>query len=109
MVYADAFSLLFDWYMNKQFKAEFLPIHAYTRLRSIFFYSRLAGLSDEEIVANIEAWFSEAKIRTFLEDQSQVSKYVEINEFSAEYAKSIKKIMTAAVENPHELIGAIIA
>lgn len=54
-LYADTFQELTDYYKKNNFNEflSILPIHAYTRIRSIFFYSRLAGQSDEEIISNI--------------------------------------------------------
>ncbi len=67
-VYADGFEALADYYTEKGY-TEFLrvlPIHAYTRLRSTFFYSRLAGLSDEEITQHIMESFTGRKIADYL-------------------------------------------
>ncbi|GHU50085.1 hypothetical protein AGMMS49975_00410 [Clostridia bacterium] len=68
MVYADGFQSLADYYKTNHFKEFFdvLPIHAYTRLRSVFFYSRLAGLSDSEIAANCVSGFKERDIAKYL-------------------------------------------
>lgn len=59
-LYADTFQVLADYYNSREEYKEFrrvLPIHAYTRMKNIFFYSRLAGLSDQEIINNIsENW-----------------------------------------------------
>lgn len=54
-LYADTFQALADYYKENKFDAflSILPIHAYTRMRSIFFYSRLAGQTDEEIISTI--------------------------------------------------------
>lgn len=67
-VYADGFDALADYYTGKEY-TEFcrvLPIHAYTRLRSTYFYSRLAGLSDEEITQHIIQSFTGRKIADYL-------------------------------------------
>ena len=58
-VYADTFQSLADYYRDNNFSAflEVLPIHAFTRLRSVFFYSRLAGLSEDAIIESIRTGF----------------------------------------------------
>ena len=105
-VYASMFSFLTDWYIEKGFKAEFMPIYAYTRLRSIFFYSRIAGMADENIVELIDEGFTGTALLEHLYDTSQVDGYAGINGFSTEKAEAIKRIMTSAVKNSKELIGA---
>lgn len=104
-VYAETFAALTDYYKAGSFDAGFLPIHAYTRLRSIVFYSRLAGISEEEISDNIAKGFLGAEIAEYLKDQSQIDRYAAINGFSVEHANEIKHIMQAAAENPSRLIG----
>ncbi|MDR2356392.1 MAG: glycosyltransferase [Clostridiales Family XIII bacterium] len=67
-VYADTFQALADYYRENDCK-EFLavlPIHAFTRLRSVFFYSRLAGQSDDEILSNLASAFKERDIYRYL-------------------------------------------
>jgi len=67
-IYADGFEALVDYYESNSF-SEFkkvLPIHAFTRLRSVFFYSRLAGLSDEEISHELQESFKGRKIADYL-------------------------------------------
>lgn len=67
-VYADGFESLADYYCEKKYSdfCRVLSLHAYTRLRSIFFYSRLAGVSDEEIIQNILNAFKGRKIADYL-------------------------------------------
>ena len=68
VVYADGFDALADYYSAKGF-AEFLevlPIHAFTRLRSVFFYSRLAGMSEEAIAERVNSGFAGRKIYDYL-------------------------------------------
>ena len=67
-VYADGFEALADYYIENGYTdfCRVLPIHAYTRLRSIFFYSRLAGVSDKEITENIMKAFNGRKIAAYL-------------------------------------------
>lgn len=67
-IYADGFDALAEYYSSKGLTdfCRILPVHAYTRLRSIFFYSRLAGLSDQEIIANLEKSFKGRKIYDYL-------------------------------------------
>ena len=67
-VYADAFDSLADYYRVNAF-SEFLdclPIHAYSRLRSVFFYSRLAGMDDAEITESLITGFRGRKIADYL-------------------------------------------
>lgn len=67
-VYADGFEALADYYEEKGY-VEFcgvLSIHAYTRLRSIYFYSRIAGLKDEEITRNVMETLKGRKIVDYL-------------------------------------------
>lgn len=67
-VYADGFEALANYYKEKEY-TEFmcvLPFHAYTRLRSIYFYSRLSGLSDKEITDNVIKTFAGRKIADYL-------------------------------------------
>ncbi len=67
-VYADGFDALADYYTSNGL-ADFcrvLQIHAYTRLRSIFFYSRLAGLNDAEIEADLKEAFHGRRIYDYL-------------------------------------------
>ena len=67
-IYADGFEALADYYISGGFK-EFLsvlPIHAFTRLRSVYFYSRLAGLNDDTITGNIAEGFKGRKIFDYL-------------------------------------------
>lgn len=67
-VYADTFDSLAEHYESNGFSefSQVLPIHAYTRLRSVFFYSRLAGMSDGAIYASIIAGFKGRKIVQYL-------------------------------------------
>ena len=67
-VYADGFEALADYYIENGYTdfCRVLSIHAYTRLRSIFFYSRLAGVSDEEIAENVMKAFKGRKIADYL-------------------------------------------
>jgi len=66
--YADTFQALADYYKANGF-GEFLsvlPIHAFTRLRSVFFYSRLAGQDDKTIWTNIVSGFKDRDIYKYL-------------------------------------------
>lgn len=67
-IYADGFEALADYYVSRNLDefCRVLPIHAYTRLRSVFFYSRLAGLSDDEILLNLRKGFRGRKIYDYL-------------------------------------------
>ncbi len=72
-VYADTFDSVADYYRDNGF-AEFLsvlPVHAFSRLRSIFFYSRLAGIADADIEASIALAFKGRKIYDYLTGRLQ--------------------------------------
>ncbi|GHU53904.1 hypothetical protein FACS1894132_07430 [Clostridia bacterium] len=71
-VYADTFQSLADYYKQNNFTEflEILPIHAYTRLRSIFFYSRLAGMNEEKILESILNGFKDRDIANYLTGKS---------------------------------------
>jgi len=66
--YADTFETLANYYEKNKFDEflQVLPIHAYTRLRSVFFYSRLAGLSEDEILKSIMEGFKGRIIADYL-------------------------------------------
>ena len=58
-LYADTFQQLFDYYHDNHYEHFMcvMPVHAYTRLKNVFFYSRLAGLDEKEITTNLmESW-----------------------------------------------------
>lgn len=109
-VYADTFDALAGYYRENGYEAllSVLPVHAYTRLRSVVFYSRLAGQSEEEIADNIAAGFGGRDIAKYLWDVSMVDAYAAINGFSGEKAAHIKRIMQAAADRPAALMGAMI-
>lgn len=67
-VYADVFDSLADYFLEKGYNEflSILPTYAFTRLRSIYFYSRLAGMTDEEILENVEKAFRGRKIYKYL-------------------------------------------
>jgi len=67
-VYADAFDSLENYWRENNFTEwiSVLPIHAATRLRSVFFYSRLAGMNENEITQNIINGFSDRSIVAYL-------------------------------------------
>jgi glycosyltransferase involved in cell wall biosynthesis len=67
-VYADTFRSLADYYRDNNFTdfLEVLPVHAFTRLRSVFFYSRLAGMRDDAIVESIQSGFKGRDIAKYL-------------------------------------------
>ena len=67
-VYADGFEALADYYIRNGY-TDFclvLSINEYSRILSIFFYSRLAGVSDEEITDNVMKAFKGRKIADYL-------------------------------------------
>jgi len=109
-VYADTFDSLVNHYISNGVHSflEAMPVHAYTRLRSIIFYSRLANMDESEIVKNIEDGFRNREIVRYLRDISVVDKYAELNCLPNELAHSIKRIMCAAADNPKELTGVVI-
>jgi len=104
--YAETFSALLNYIRDKGFEEyqTVMPIHAYTRLRSTLFYSKLAGLSSKEIIECIETGFKGEEILEFLKDTSPVDKYAEINNLSIEETEKIKRIMTLAWQNPRALV-----
>lgn len=66
--YADQFDLIADYYKNNHCEQliECLPVIAFTRMRSVFFYSRLSGMSNDEIVKSISDDFSGRQIADYL-------------------------------------------
>ncbi len=70
-LYADTFEELANYYEANGFEAfmTVLPLHAYTRLRSVFFYSRLAGHTDLEIMKNLHEGFKDRMIYNYLTDK----------------------------------------
>lgn len=67
-LYADVFDSLEKYYVSNEYTdfLKFLPMYAFTRVRSIYFYSRLAGLSDEQITEEINANFKDRAIKDYL-------------------------------------------
>ena len=82
-----------------------MPIHAYTRLRSVVFYSRLAGMSESEITDSIAEGFRDRVITEYLCYISDVDRYAALNGFLREKAEQIKRIMRVAAKNPKEWMG----
>ncbi|MCL2204075.1 MAG: glycosyltransferase [Defluviitaleaceae bacterium] len=67
-IYADTFEALESYWRGSGFD-EWLPVlslHAASRLRSVFFYSRLAGQHDEEITRNVMEGFQGRSIADYL-------------------------------------------
>lgn len=66
--YADQFESLADYYTENGYGRfiETLPVIAYTRMRSTFFYSRLSGMSDEEILKSIAKEYAGRQIAAYL-------------------------------------------
>jgi len=66
--YADYFDLLADYYAkeNAEHLIEYLPVIAFTRMRSTFFYSRVAGICDDEIMQSIIKNFANRQIMQYL-------------------------------------------
>jgi len=106
-VYADTFESLVSHYKQKGFSSflKAMPIHAYTRLRSIIFYSRLAGMDEQRIVKSVKEGFREREIAEYLRDTSGVGYFAELSSITRDKAERIKQIMLAAADNPEELIG----
>jgi glycosyltransferase involved in cell wall biosynthesis len=69
VVYADGFDSLAQYFENryKEF-IQVLPVYANTRLRSVKFYGKLAGLSDEKIKDSIKSGFGGRKILEYLSE-----------------------------------------
>jgi glycosyltransferase involved in cell wall biosynthesis len=67
-VYADTFDALAEYYGENGREAflEVLPIHAFTRLRSVFFYSRLAGMGEDAILESVRTGFRGREIAKYL-------------------------------------------
>jgi len=106
-VYADTFESLVRHYGQNEFNVflDVMPIHAYTRLRSVIFYSRLAGLDEEEIAESIKVGFREREIANYLHDTSGVDFYAALTSISKGNAEKIKQTMLAAANDPKKLIG----
>ena len=66
--YADTFDALADYYLSNGFDEflQVLPIHAFTRLRSVFFYSRLAGIDEDDIFRSVTEGFRGRRIAEYL-------------------------------------------
>ena len=67
--YADSFDSLLNHYKsNITFEPflECMPLHAFTRLRSVYFYSRLAKMTEAEIAQSIESGFAGRTIDKYL-------------------------------------------
>lgn len=66
--YADQFDSLANYYKSNHSDRliECLPVIAFTRMRSTFFYSRLSGMSDDEIIKSIADNFSGRQIADYL-------------------------------------------
>ena len=67
-LYADTYQALADYYKENNYEAYFqvLPIHAYTRMRNVFFYSRLAGKEDDEIIETLISGWKDRDIFRYL-------------------------------------------
>ena len=68
-LYADTFQELADYYNENNFEnfKKVLPIHAYTRMKNVFFYSRLAGIEDKDIIEDLaRAWKDRDIFKYFL-------------------------------------------
>lgn len=67
-LYADTFQALADYYVENNYSNFLcvLPIHAFSRLRSVFFYSRLAGESDNEIISKLASSWGDRDIFKYL-------------------------------------------
>ena len=104
-VYADTFESLVNHYKSISADGflEAMPVHAYTRLRSVVFYSKLAELNENKITTSIEKGFGNRLISEYLRDTSLVDIYAEITKLSQNEADEIKRFMLAAVDNPKEL------
>ena len=73
-VYADSFDSLVEHYKSDAAFEPFLEclsLQAFTRLKSVFFYSRLAKMKDVEIVKSIESGFTGRSIADYLTGEEQ--------------------------------------
>lgn len=66
--YTEQFDSIVDCYRGNNCKhlEEFLPLLAFTRMRSTFFYSRLSGMGDSEIIESMVENFSGRHIAGYL-------------------------------------------
>lgn len=107
VVYADTFDSLINHYKSNGFEdyLEAMPIHAYTRLRSIVFYSRIAGMKERDIADSISIGFRNREIAKYLRDTSIVDDYGMLNSLTCEEIDRIKQIMQDAADKPENIIG----
>ena len=70
-MYLETYQALVDYYKEKNFTEffEILPIHAYSRFRSVFFYSRLCGMPDDKIIDNLLSTWQGHDIYDYLTDK----------------------------------------
>ena len=68
IVYADTFEALETYWRRNGFSEwlSVLPFHALSRLRSVYFYSRLAGQNDEEITKKVIEGFRGRSIAGYI-------------------------------------------
>ena len=66
--YAEQFDHIADYYKSRgcDYLMEFLPLLAFTRMRSTFFYSRLSGMKDNEIIQSLTENFTGRQIGAYL-------------------------------------------
>lgn len=109
-VYADTFDSLANHYKENGYSSflDILTIHAYTRLRSVIFYSKLAGMVEYDIIKSIADGWKDREISYYLRDTSKIDMYAEINGFSKEKAEDIREIMRIASDNPAALAGKVV-
>ena len=66
--YADQFESLYNYYVDNNFTKHMalLPILAFTRMRSTFFYSRVSGMSNNEIMYNLNDGYKGSRLAEYL-------------------------------------------
>lgn len=105
-VYADAFdSIAGSWQGSRLVDA--LPVFAYTRLRSVIFYSKLAGLDNERIAERIVSGFKDRSIADYLQDTQALTAYARINALPG--IEGIRELMTAAAKGDLQRLAGEIA
>ena len=109
-VYADTFEALVEYCKLNGFERylEAMPAHAHTRLRSVIFYSRLAGMEENMIVESIKEGFREREIAKYLMDNSVMDEYAKLNALSLVPVEEITRILAASANSSPELTEVVI-
>jgi len=106
-VYADTFEALLNHYKSNGFDdfLQVMPLHAHTRLRSVVFYSQLAGLDEDNITKSINEGFQGREIVEYLRNSSGAGDYSEISALMPEMAGVMKRVIRDVLNDPGELVG----